>query len=92
VPAAAQLRRALELRPDYLEAYGNLGALLTRTGQTAPALAVLREGLRRFPDSAPLHLNLAVALLQAGDRSAARRHLERARAGGLAIPPALNQM
>lgn len=63
-PAAAEAayRRALQLEPDFANAYANLGALLCEHQRWDEAVALFEQGLRRCPDVALLHFNRAIAL------------------------------
>ena len=52
----SHFRRALELKPDYLEAHNNLGIALRRVGELAEAASQFREAIRLGPNwAAPLH-------------------------------------
>ena len=44
--AIAHYRKALEIRPDYLEVHGNLGIALTRREQLDEAIAYYRKVLQ----------------------------------------------
>jgi tetratricopeptide (TPR) repeat protein len=61
--AAASFRRALELRPDFAEAHGNLGNALVDLGQLEDAVHHYRRMLELRPDLAEAHNNLGNALL-----------------------------
>src|ERR1700690_523209 len=57
--AAEEFRAAVKLRPDYAEAYYNLGKSLEQIGQTEPAVTAFRSAARLRPNSAVMHLGLA---------------------------------
>lgn len=59
-------RRALELAPDYVDAWLNLGCLLCDQGRLADAIAQYREALSYLPHQPLIHFNLGVALEDAG--------------------------
>ena len=59
-------RRALELKPDYPEAYSNLGYLLKDQGQFDEAEACYRRALDLKPDFADGHLNLGILRREQG--------------------------
>ena len=54
----------MKLRPDYAEAYYNLGMALEQTGDAEGAIAALRSAVHFQPNSAIMHLGLALALAQ----------------------------
>ena len=79
--AAACYRRALELKPDYAEAYNNLGNTLKDQGRPDEAAACCRRAVELRPDYAEAHYNLGNALKDQGKPEEAvacyRRALER---------------
>lgn len=92
--APAQFRRAIELDPDYPQAYAGLADALALTAQWrfAPAEAVLPEGTRAAsraldlaPDLAEAHMAQGHLRSLGGDGEGARRSFERA----LELNPAL---
>jgi tetratricopeptide (TPR) repeat protein len=60
--ASAAYARALELRPEHVEARVNRGRLLHEAGDLATAEAEYRRALEEAPDSALATFNLGVAL------------------------------
>ncbi len=64
--AADHLRRAVELRPDFLEAHNNLGILLAGSGRLDEAIAQFRRALEIAPASAEVRRNLDLALARRG--------------------------
>ncbi|HVS52746.1 MAG TPA: tetratricopeptide repeat protein [Opitutaceae bacterium] len=72
--AIAEYRRALQLRPDYLEALTNLGDALTQSGHPADALPLLERAVLIQPAHAEAHLNLGVALDFLGRSDLALQH------------------
>jgi tetratricopeptide (TPR) repeat protein len=75
---AACYNRAIELRPDYAEAYVNLAVLLSRQGHMSRAVEHYREALRLRPDSADAHYNYAVLLTSRSSVPGAADHLREA--------------
>ena len=69
--AAACLRRALELSPDFAEAYNELGSRLVGEGRLDEAAAEFQKALRVSPGFALAHNNLGYVLFLKGDREAA---------------------
>jgi tetratricopeptide (TPR) repeat protein len=74
---AGEFREAVRLRPDYAQAYNNLGLVLIQSDDDEPALAAFREAIRIKPDYAEAHANLGAALTGT-DGEQAIRELERA--------------
>ncbi len=61
--AMAHFKTALRIKPDYPEAYNNLGILLVDIpGREAEAFTNFQTALRLRPDLAPARFNLGVAL------------------------------
>jgi tetratricopeptide (TPR) repeat protein len=76
--AVAYFRRALELLPDWVDAYNNVGNVLSFLGRLDEAIACYDRGLRVRPDDADLHNNLGHALWQLGRWSEAEASCRRA--------------
>jgi len=68
-------RRAIELEPDMIAAYENLGASLDLAGDLPAATRVFRQGLTVDPLSAALNYRLGIALKQQGDEAGAKHSL-----------------
>jgi Flp pilus assembly protein TadD len=64
--AAESYNKAITLRPDYVEAYQNLGLLLTGQGELDEAVSHYDRALAMFPNHAGLHEGLGIAFLQLG--------------------------
>ncbi|HMD55145.1 MAG TPA: tetratricopeptide repeat protein, partial [Phycisphaerae bacterium] len=69
--AAAAFHRALDLKPDYVQAYFNLGSTLRISGRVDEAIVAYRAALKIKPDYAEAHNNLGNALQIQGDFEAA---------------------
>lgn len=76
--AAADFRRALSLKSDYVAAQIGLGQTLAELEQYQEAIALLREATARHPAAAAAHTALGVAHLGAGATAAASRALRKA--------------
>jgi tetratricopeptide (TPR) repeat protein len=76
VEAAAQYRRALELRPRFHDIRNKLGLALLQNGDLAGAAEHLGLALTGNPNFIPARLNLGLALYRLGDRAGARRAWE----------------
>jgi len=70
--------RAIEIRPDYTLALGNLGLALLSQERAAEAVAAYRRALALAPEDADLHHGLAAALAQTGRTEEAAGHYRRA--------------
>jgi tetratricopeptide (TPR) repeat protein len=75
-PALADFRRAVELRPDLIEARLNLAKYMLEAGNAVEATAVLEQGLRFDPASHLLHLAVGDAYRLLGRPEPAIKHLE----------------
>jgi tetratricopeptide (TPR) repeat protein len=60
--AEAAYRRAIELSPDYVPAYLNLGAMLCESSRCGEAAELYEEALKRGASDPILHFNHAIAL------------------------------
>lgn len=68
--AGAEFQRAIEIDPEYLEPYYNLGLLFTAFGRRDDAVRVLRQGLAVDPDHPALRSQLGRAMAGAESGSA----------------------
>ncbi|MEE8557007.1 MAG: tetratricopeptide repeat protein [Myxococcota bacterium] len=78
VAARAAYRRALELDPELVDAYVNLGRLVHEAGDAPEAVRLYHLALERSSRDPVLHFNLAVALEDTRGASPAAAHYERA--------------
>ncbi|MCL6564992.1 MAG: tetratricopeptide repeat protein [Acidobacteriia bacterium] len=76
--ARARFEAAIQLFPDYVEAYNELAVLLLREGQLEAAEVHLRRALEIDPAAANVLLNLGLCLVRRGRPSEAVRFLDRA--------------
>ncbi len=78
--AAQAFRHAIEINPDYAEAWAFLGEALQHTGSTTPteAYTSLERALSLDPLSLPAHIFLSLYWHRQGDLPRAIRHLTRA--------------
>jgi tetratricopeptide (TPR) repeat protein len=75
--------RAIELDPELVDAYVNLGRIAHEAGRGVEAIRLYRLALVRTPDDPVLHFNLALAIDDTAGAAAAAPHYERA----LALAP-----
>ena len=76
--AAAEFRRARDLKPDFRDALYNLGHTLAHLGDRDGAIAAFREAVRFRPGDAASYTNLGRLLLESGESAAGREALETA--------------
>lgn len=76
--AQRQVEAILQSDPRSAAAHEFLGNLLAAKGRFAPAIQHYREAIRIEPQFTRAVLDLGAALLNSGDRAAARPHLENA--------------
>jgi excisionase family DNA binding protein len=82
--AAEAYGRALELDPERVDAYVNLGRIAHESGDARLALRLYEEARLRSPDDPVIHFNLALAVEDTHGPEAALQHYQRA----LALDPA----
>jgi tetratricopeptide (TPR) repeat protein len=82
--AAEAYGRALELDPERVDAYVNLGRIAHEAGDARRAVRLYEEARLRSPDDPVVHFNLALAVEDTRGPEAALEHYERA----LALDPA----
>ncbi len=73
------LRKAIALRPDYVEARRNLALHWVRQGRLEQALQQFQELLRISPDSAEIHYRMGVIYAEIAQFKSAVNHLEKAK-------------
>ena len=71
----AEYRRTLEIDPDYVPAYLNLGGALFAKGQYDEAIQVYRKGINVNPLAASLHYSLGISLDKMGQKQEAESEL-----------------
>lgn len=77
--AEASFRRAINLDPNYAEAYTNLGVTLDKQDKTIEAIAAYQKAIQINPNYAPAYYNLGVALDQQGKTIEAIAKIKKAR-------------
>ncbi len=70
--------KALELDPDLVDAWVNLGRIAHQAGSAAEAVRLYHHALERSPDDPVIHFNLALALEDARGAAPAASHYEKA--------------
>ncbi len=76
--ACVAYARALELNPEMIDAYVNLGRLVHVSGDPREASRLYEQALRLCPDDPVIHFNLGLALEDAQGAAQAVRYYERA--------------
>lgn len=79
--ALVTFRQVIRLRPDYAEAFFNLGVALAHSDEPeakSEAIRAYRSALHRKPDYPEARFNLGVALAQTGDLTGAETELAEA--------------
>jgi Tfp pilus assembly protein PilF len=76
--AIVSYRNAIRLKPDYLDAYQNLGLLLVEQRKLSDAAEHYRTAMALFSDEAALHEGLGLALFEQGKISDAVEHYNKA--------------
>jgi tetratricopeptide (TPR) repeat protein len=74
--AADYFRRAVEIKPDHVEALINMGAVFGRARKLDMAVKTLQRAVELSPASIPARVNLAAALTASGEFPAAVPHYE----------------
>jgi tetratricopeptide (TPR) repeat protein len=74
--AITQFRQALILKPDYPEAYNNMGAALVKKGRIQEAIENFQKALQLKPDYPEAHNNLGSALVDIGRLQEAIEHFK----------------
>ena len=71
--AEAELRRTIELEPQFSEAHYTLGLIYTEAGDTAKAVEQLRTAVQQRPDYAEAWFALGSTLRSTGDLNGGHR-------------------
>jgi tetratricopeptide (TPR) repeat protein len=87
--AAAVLRNAVPVNPDFPQTYHNLGDILAQMGDIAGAQKAFDDAIRTQPDFMPSYTHLANVLIRDGNLQQAQYYLERAITQAIAKDPAL---
>jgi tetratricopeptide (TPR) repeat protein len=69
-------KKAIEIKPDYAEAYENLSTIYFQAGDLTAAVSSLQEALKIKPAYADAHFNLGVVLRETGDLTGSIAHFE----------------
>ncbi|MDP6651838.1 MAG: tetratricopeptide repeat protein, partial [Gammaproteobacteria bacterium] len=76
--AIRNYKQAITIKPDYVEAYSNLGIALKEKGDLGAAIETYKQAIKINPSYAEAHSNLGNALKEKGDLSAAVKSCNRA--------------
>lgn len=76
--ALENFNKAIELKPDYFEAYSNCGVLLSASGQFDKAIENFNQAIRLMPDHAVIYSNRGNALSESGQTEAALASYDKA--------------
>jgi arylsulfatase A-like enzyme/Tfp pilus assembly protein PilF len=72
--AIAHYRKAVEIKPEFVDAHSNLGIALVGSGQLDEAIGHYRTVLKIEPENVECHNNLGVALASSGQADEAIGH------------------
>ena len=86
--ALATAEQALKLAPDNPAIQDTLGWILVEQGQAARGLELLRKAVAKTPKAASTRYHHAVALVRTGDKTEARKELEKLLANAPKFPEA----
>jgi protein O-GlcNAc transferase len=87
--AAAVLKNAVPVNPDFPQTYNNLGDVLAQMGDVARAQEAFDDAIRAQPDFIVPYTKVANALIRDGNLQQAQYYLERAIAQAIPKDPAL---
>ena len=73
-PAAERFRQSVELDPEFIEAWNNLGNALGEDGAWDEAVAAYQTAIAIDPTYSDAHYNLGETLSRRGDLDGARQH------------------
>jgi cytochrome c-type biogenesis protein CcmH/NrfG len=76
--AVSEYEQALQLRPNSVKVYSNLGLAFAKQGDLEAAVASLEKALVLEPDSSEAHLNLGIILIRRKSFREATAHLRTA--------------
>ncbi|MGD0092885.1 MAG: tetratricopeptide repeat protein [Planctomycetota bacterium] len=79
--AAAEFRKAIQMEPEYPEAFSNLGLCLIYLKKYNESIEALREAVRLFPGWYIAEANLGLACALSGRNEDAAKHYERSLTG-----------
>jgi tetratricopeptide (TPR) repeat protein len=71
-----EFEKAVQLKPDYLDALVNLGEAYIDANRVQQSLPLLRKAIELEPESTEAHDFLGAALFRLGDREAAMEQLQ----------------
>ena len=69
--AIACYKIAIKIKPDYADAYNNMGVALKEKGELNAAIEIYKKAIKIRPDYADAYYNMGVALKDEGDADAA---------------------
>jgi predicted CXXCH cytochrome family protein len=87
--AAAVLKNAVPVNPDFPQTYINLGDILAQMGDIAGAQKAFDDAIRAQPDFIPPYTQRANLFIRAGNLQQAQYYLERAMTQAIPKDPAL---
>ena len=76
--AIKSYKQALKIKPDYAEAYYNIGVILKIVGNLQAAIESYEQAIKISPDYADAYNNMGVALQEKGDVNAALKSFKKA--------------
>ena len=90
--AIALLKKALEINPNFIDAYNNLGSAYCAAGKNKQAIAALKKAIQLNPKIGEAHNNIALAYYYNKEYGLAIKHCDMAMGLGYKVNPRLLEL